>query len=247
LTGCKRRCLFFNKPLKIVPLEIGLPDTDLYGHDPKPRQDFSAETTTAAFRGLMQSCFQVARITRPGQPDPTLQQHRVRNDGLPYAGVAARVHDMEQVEILKPEIVRRRRWFISCWSQKLRRSAVIRVLDDPFAAAQFGDAVLVTQPRQNDADFSSAKNCRRATLADLLDDLLRRFLHPPGFLPTALLQWLRCTRKPSAICPLCLIGVHAGEFQFGLPFGRACNVLTARLIRNHTRRPSLSPRSSFLA
>jgi hypothetical protein len=38
-----------------------------------------------------------------------------------------------------------------------------------------------------------------------------------------------------------------GRFQFGLLFGRACNDLIARLIRNHTRRPSLSLRSSFLA
>ena len=38
-----------------------------------------------------------------------------------------------------------------------------------------------------------------------------------------------------------------GRFQFGLPFGRACNISIARLIRNHTRRLSLSPRTSFLA
>jgi hypothetical protein len=47
--------------------------------------------------------------------------------------------------------------------QKFLRPAVIEVLDDPFAPAQLGNAVLAAQPVRTIRIFSSAENWRRVT------------------------------------------------------------------------------------
>src|SRR5215471_9063172 len=66
--------------------------------------------------------------------------------------------------------------------QKFLRPTIIEVLDDPLAAAQFGDAVLAAQTRKDDADLLLRRKLPPGGAADLPDDLLRRFLHRPGFL-----------------------------------------------------------------
>jgi hypothetical protein len=58
--------------------------------------------------------------------------------------------------------------------EKLLRPAVIEVLDDPFATAKFGDALLTAQAFQHNPDlvFGGKVSPRRAT--DVLHDLCRR-------------------------------------------------------------------------
>src|SRR4029077_753657 len=60
--------------------------------------------------------------------------------------------------------------------EKFLRPAVIEVLDDPLAAAQFGDTVLAAQTGQNDADLLLRGKLPPGGAADLPDNLLRRFL-----------------------------------------------------------------------
>src|ERR1700730_11453039 len=66
--------------------------------------------------------------------------------------------------------------------EKVFRPAVIKVLDDPLAAAELGDTVLAAQAFQYNADLIFRREVppRRAT--DVLHDLCRRFFLRHGFL-----------------------------------------------------------------
>src|SRR5437763_10885638 len=97
--------------------------------------------------------------------------------------------------------------------EELLRPAVIEVLNDPFAAAQFGDAVFATQTSQHDADLFLRRKLPAGRAPDLLHNLLCRFLHRPGFL-----SHLRSFNGydgpeilPSSTHPFCLSGADAGH------------------------------------
>jgi hypothetical protein len=59
-------------------------------------------------------------------------------------------------------------------SPEFLRPAVIEVLDDSFAPAQFGDAVLAAQPGQRDADLLLRRKLPPGGTADLFRKLLCR-------------------------------------------------------------------------
>src|SRR5215471_13694055 len=90
---------------------------------------------------------------------------------------------------------------------------MIEVLDDPLAAAQFGDTVLAAQTRKDDANLLLCGKLPPGRTADLFHDLLCRFLHRPGFL-----SHLRSFNGydgpeilPSSTRPFCLISADAGH------------------------------------
>src|SRR5262252_1927012 len=90
---------------------------------------------------------------------------------------------------------------------------IIEVLDDPLAAAQFGDTVLAAQTRKDDADLLLRGKLPPCRTADLLHELLCGFLHRPGFL-----SHLRSFNGydgpkilPSSTRPFCLISADAGH------------------------------------
>src|SRR6202030_2221534 len=83
-----------------------------------------------------------------------------------------------------------------------------------FAPAQLGDAVLAAQTGQNNADLLLRRKLAPGDAADLLYNLLSRFLHRPGFL-----SHLRSFNGydgpeilPSSTRPFCLIGADAGHY-----------------------------------
>src|SRR6059058_4865053 len=97
--------------------------------------------------------------------------------------------------------------------EELLRPAVIEVLNDPFTAAQFGDAVFATQTSQHDADLFLRRKLPAGRAPDLLHNLLCRFFHRPGFL-----SHLRSFNGydgpeilPSSTHPFCLSGADAGQ------------------------------------
>src|SRR5262249_20493231 len=90
---------------------------------------------------------------------------------------------------------------------------VIEVLHNPPAPAQAGEAVLATQASQHDADLFLCRKLPPGGAADLLDNLIGRLLHRPGFL-----SHLRSFNGyhgpeilPSSTSPFCLIGADAGH------------------------------------
>src|SRR4051812_508181 len=91
----------------------------------------------------------------------------------------------------------------------------VLIANDPFAAAQFGDAVFATQTSQHDADFFLRRKLPTGGAPDPLHNLLCRFLHRPGFL-----SHLRSFNGydgpeilPSSTHPFCLSGADAGQIS----------------------------------
>src|SRR4051812_1522256 len=112
--------------------------------------------------------------------------------------------------------------------EELLRPAVIEVLNDPFTAAQFGDAVFATQTSQHDADLFLRRKLPAGRAPDLLHNLLCRFFHRPGFL-----SHLRSFNGydgpeilPSSTHPFCLSGADAG--QSTIWGGGGCPLLAGR-------------------
>src|SRR5215475_6997369 len=66
--------------------------------------------------------------------------------------------------------------------QKVLRPAVIEVLDNSFAPAQLGDAVLAAQPLQHDTDLVFGRKMPPGRPADSLHNLISRLSYRPGFL-----------------------------------------------------------------
>src|SRR5207253_7236105 len=104
--------------------------------------------------------------------------------------------------------------------QKFLRPTVIKVLDDPLAAAQFSDAVLAAQTSQDNADLRLRRKLAAGNAADFLHDLPCRFLPRPGFL-----SHLRSFNGydgpeilPSSTRPFCLIGADAGQLEHRAAF-----------------------------
>src|SRR5262249_45934062 len=100
--------------------------------------------------------------------------------------------------------------------QKFLRPAVIEVLHNPLAPAQLGDAVLAAQAGQHDPDLFFRRKLLPGGTACLLDNLLGRLLHRPGFL-----SHLRSFNGydgpeilPSSTSPFCLIGADAGHLEY---------------------------------
>src|SRR5262245_51498776 len=98
--------------------------------------------------------------------------------------------------------------------EKVFRPAIIKVLDDPLAAAELGDAVLAAQAFQYDADlvFRREVSPRRAT--DLLHHFCRRFFLRHGFL-----SHLRSREGydeleilPSSTHPICLMSADGRQW-----------------------------------
>src|SRR5207237_5201102 len=92
---------------------------------------------------------------------------------------------------------------------------VIKVLDDPLAAAQFSDAVLAAQTSQDNADLLLRRKLAAGNAADFLHHLPCRFLPRPGFL-----SHLRSFNGydgpeilPSSTRPFCPIGADAGQSE----------------------------------
>src|SRR5207253_9767365 len=100
--------------------------------------------------------------------------------------------------------------------QKFLRPTVIKVLDDPLAAAQFSDAVLAAQTSQDNADLLLRRKLAAGNAADFLHDLPCRFLPRPGFLSH--LRSFDGYDGPeilsSSTRPFCLIDADAGHILF---------------------------------
>src|ERR1041384_5887793 len=97
--------------------------------------------------------------------------------------------------------------------QKFLRPTVIEVLHYPLAPTQLGDAVLAAQSGKYDPDLLLGRELAPGGATDLFDNLLRRFLHRPGFLPH-----LRSFNGydgpeilPSSTQQICLRGADAGH------------------------------------
>src|SRR5713226_257490 len=122
-------------------------------------------------------------MRRPPQPEraffeqPVLE-HQLGHHLLQRAGLPAQILDL--VRGRRPRGVAGQALLTGL--QKLLRPAVIEVLDDPFPAAQLGDAVLAAQAGQDNADLLLRRKLPPGGAPDLLHKLLRRFLHRPGFL-----------------------------------------------------------------
>ncbi len=65
--------------------------------------------------------------------------------------------------------------------KEVLRPTVIEVLDDPFAAAELGDALLAAQALQHDADLIFCRKMSPRRPANVLHDLFRRLSIRPGF------------------------------------------------------------------
>src|SRR5262245_16427814 len=109
-------------------------------------------------------------MRRPPQPrscffqQPVLE-HQLGNDLFQRAGLPTQILDL--VRGRRPRSVAGQAFLASF--QKLLRPAVIEVLDDPFAPAQLGDAVLAAQTGQNNADLLFRRKLAPGDAADLLN------------------------------------------------------------------------------
>jgi hypothetical protein len=75
--------------------------------------------------------------------------------------------------------------------EEVLRPTVIEVLDNAFAAAELGDAVLAAQPLQHNADLVFGRKILPRRPADILQDLFRRLSHRHGFLSLRSFERLR--------------------------------------------------------
>src|SRR5204862_5842968 len=103
--------------------------------------------------------------------------------------------------------------------QEVLRPAIVQVLRDTLAAAQFGDAVLAAHAFQNDPDLFLRRILLACRPADVLDDLLGRILRQIG-----MLSHLRsCERYdepetlPSSTCLICPTSADGGQAWSQLP------------------------------
>jgi len=97
--------------------------------------------------------------------------------------------------------------------EKVFRPSVIKVLDNPLAAAELGDTVLAAKSFQYDADliFRQKVAPRRAT--DVLHDLCFRFLLQHEFLShlRSLKGYDEPEILPSSTHPICLTSADGGQ------------------------------------
>src|SRR5215472_14517569 len=66
--------------------------------------------------------------------------------------------------------------------EKLLRPAIIKILDNPLTPAKLRDALLAPQALQYNADLFFGREFPPRDAANVLHNLVRRFLHRPGFL-----------------------------------------------------------------
>src|ERR1700688_5048799 len=131
--------------------------------------------------------------------------------------------------------------------QEVLRPAIIEVLDDPFATAQLGDALLAAQALQHNADLLFCRELPACRPPDVFHDLFRRFLHRPGFLShlRSLKSYDEPEILPSSTRPICLIGADAGQSprrssrsRIKATFSSSSSCRTVRLFSAPTRWPS---------
>src|SRR3981081_3779252 len=97
--------------------------------------------------------------------------------------------------------------------QEVLRPTIIQVLDDPFATAQLGDALLAAEAHQDDADLLFCRELPACRPPDVFHDLCRRFLGRPGFLShlRSLKGYDEPEIIPSSTRPICLMGADVGQ------------------------------------
>src|SRR5215831_6200376 len=168
-------------------------------------------STSRMISSFSPAAYLMRRLPQPRScffQQPVLE-HQLGNDLFQRAGLPTQILDL--VRGRGPRGVAGQAFFASF--QKFLRPAVIEVLDDPFAPAQLGDAVLAAQTGQNNADLLLRRKLAPGEARDLLYNLLSRFLHRPGFL-----SHLRSFNGydgpeilPSSTRPFCLISADAGQ------------------------------------
>ena len=136
--------------------------------------------------------------------------------------------------------------------KKVFRPPIVEVLGNPFAAAQFGDALFAAQAFQHDTDLLLGRILLARRPADVADDLLGRILRRIG-----MLSHLRSFERydepetiPSSIRPICLMSADGGQLWVQLLREKCCftDALIAGLQNELSKStdPTLDTTSIFL-
>src|SRR3979409_2454755 len=136
---------------------------------------------------------------------------RVRSATTSLSAVASRRRSWTSSEVAARAVSPARRFFPACL-QEVLRPPIVKVLRDPLAATQLGNAVLAAQALQNDPDLLLGRIVLARRPSDVLNNLLSWFLRGSG-----LLSHLRsCERYdepetlPYSIHPVCPLSAGGG-------------------------------------